>query len=142
MNLTKSIKAIASLSLLASVLLLPTETAPLQEKAAYAIKRYKVQDKSIKDFPDDYVLEFLIPANSSHRVEASGEKERNVLSRSTISPPLNEGKNKRIVVTTGGKARYLARYFGSLDEWANSVTVSYSLIEPRGPGRPPVRPRG
>jgi len=70
------------------------------------------------------VVEFLIAKDGSWRIEASGDKEKKVLSRSTVTNRV-EGNYRRIVVTAGGRARYLASYFGTIDMWANSLNVYY-----------------
>src|SRR5215216_559635 len=91
-----------------------------QEKTAYPINRYVRDERG----PNDYVVEFLIAKDGSWRIEASGDKEKKVLSRSTVTNRV-EGNYRRIVVTAGGRARYLASYFGTIDMWANSLNVYY-----------------
>lgn len=124
-----------SLIALATLLFLSWTQPPAraQEKATGPINRYVRDERG----PNDWVVEFLIPSNANWRIEASGEQERKVLRRSSINDRV-EGNRRRIVVTTGGRARALAGYTGrSIDTWANALTVYYQPFEPRGPARRP-----
>lgn len=125
-----------SLCVLAGLLFLSWMQLPAQaqERSAGPIKRYV----RVEGGPDDWVVEFLIPGNASGwHVEASGEQEKRVLGRSTITNS-EEGNHRRIVVTTGGRARAYAGYVGrNIDKWANALTVYYRPFEPRGPARRP-----
>lgn len=104
-----------------------------QEKGVGPIRRYVRDERG----PNDWVVEFLIPANANWRIEASGEQEKKVLRRSSITDNV-ENNRRRIVVTTGGRARAAAGYIGrTIDMWANALTVYYRVFEPRGPARRP-----
>lgn len=124
-----------SVGVLAAALLLSwtQSSVQAQERAAGPINRYVKDERG----PNDWVVEFLIPANASWRVVASGDQEKKVLNRSTIRDNV-EGNRRRIVVTTGGRARASAGYIGrTIDMWANALTVYYRPFEPRGPARRP-----
>ncbi len=100
-----------------------------QEKSGGPINRYV--KKETLGLANDYIVEFLIPASNSWRIEASGDKEKRVLGRST-SVKRTEGNKIRIIITTGQKARKFANYWGSIDEWANALTIYYTPT-PRRP---------
>ena len=124
-----------SVGVLVTVLLLSwtQPSVQAQERAAGPINRYVKDERG----PNDWVVEFLIPASASWRIEASGEQEKRVLGRSSITNSV-EGNRRRIVVTTGGRARVYAGYTGrTIDMWANALTVYYRPFEPRGPARRP-----
>lgn len=124
-----------SLGVLTALLFLSwtQSSAQAQEKATGPINRYVRDERG----PNDWVVEFLIPSNASWRIEASGEQESNVLRRSTVTDSV-DGNRRRIIVTTGGRARAFSGYTGrTIDMWANALTVYYRLFEPRGPARRP-----
>lgn len=91
-----------------------------QDKVLYPINRYVRNEGAF----DDFIVEFLIPCNTNYRIEASGNKEKKVFGRSSISVS-TEGSRKRVTVTTGFRARKWANYHGNIDQWANALNLYY-----------------
>ena len=99
---------------------LPALTVPAQEKGVAPINRYVRNEGAF----DDFVVEFLIPANSQWRIAASGVRARGVLKRSSTEKR-NEGSHDRIILTSGFRARKMSGFMGNIDHWANSLTLYY-----------------
>lgn len=102
-------------------IVLPIVTVAAQEKRVAPINRFVRNEGAF----DDFVVEFLIPANSQWRIEASGVRARNVLKDSS-KETRNEGRHLRIIMTSGFRARKLNGFTGNIDQWANSLTLYYS----------------
>lgn len=120
--------------------------AEAQEKVAKADRYYLILWEEPSDilFPD-WVVEFYIPSNATWRITAEGKRESKLLDqvRSKIDfGKVNDGV-RTIKVVAGGTARLAALWNEgsiSLEKWAQSMTIHYGPLKPRGDPSPTPTP--
>lgn len=117
--------------------------AQVQETAVRASRHYEVRSGWNDFFFPDWKVEFVIPTDTSFRIEASGEKEKALLNYIkgqkdwfVIAPSPERGK-RIIIVTAGYRARRDTEYRRSRSQWASSLTVYHWPGGPRGPNPTP-----